>query len=113
MVQHEKICASKRSNSTIAQWVPEKVLLRIYALVLDANLVLDMVEEERVRNLLILEHTQAASDSLEADSSAGKAMAQEAMENTSVVRLNSSLLLIAQKVAERLTRKVGPTTFLS
>ena len=75
--------------------------------------VLDMLEEESVRDLLILEHTQAASDSLEADPSAGKDMAQEAMENASLVRLNSSLLLIVQKVTERSARKVGPTTLLS
>ena len=82
-------------------------------LYLQAMTVLDMVEEERLRDLLILEYTQAASDSLEADPSAGKAMAQEAMENASLVRLNSSLLLIAQKVAKRFARKVGPTTLLS
>ena len=75
--------------------------------------VLDMLEEECVRDLRILEHTQAASDSLEADPSAGKAMAPEAMGNASPVRLNSSLLLIAQKMAEKSARKVGPTTFLS
>ena len=72
-----------------------------------------MLEEERVWDLLTLEHAQAASDSLEADTSAGKAMAQGAMEKASLVRLNSSLLLIAQKVAETSTRKVGPTTLLS
>ena len=80
---------------------------------LQAVTVLDMLEEEHVLDLLILEHTQAASDSLEVDPSAGKAMAQEAMENASLVRLNSSLLLIAQKVVERYARKVGPATLLS
>ena len=39
---------------------------------LQAMTVLGVLEEERVRDLLILEHTQAASDSLEADASAGK-----------------------------------------
>ena len=39
---------------------------------LQAMTVLHILEEERVRDLLILEHTQAASDSLEADASAGK-----------------------------------------
>ena len=82
-------------------------------LYLPAVTVLDMLEEERARKFLILEYTQAASDSLEADPSAGKAMAQEAMENASLVRLNSSLLLISQKLAERSARKVGPTTLLS
>ena len=38
---------------------------------LQAMTVLDILEEERVRDLLILEYTQAASDSLEADASAG------------------------------------------
>ena len=82
-------------------------------LYLQAVTVLDMLEEEHVLDLLILEHTQAASDSLEADPSAGKAMAQEAMENAYLVRLNSFFLLIAQKVAERSAWKVGPTTILS
>ena len=35
------------------------------------------------------------------------------MENASLVRLNSSLLLIAQKVAERFAGKVGLTTLFS
>ena len=72
-----------------------------------------MLEEEHFRDLLILEHTRAASDSLEADPSAGKAMVQEAMENASLVWLNSSLLPLAQNMAERSARKVDPTTLLS
>ena len=72
-----------------------------------------MLEEVRVRDLLILEHTQAASDSLEADPSVRKAMSQETMENVYLVRLNSSLLLIAKKMAERSAREVGLTTLVS
>ena len=40
-------------------------------------------------------------------------MAQEVVENASLVWLKSSLLLIAQKVVERSARKVGPTTLFS
>ena len=72
-----------------------------------------MLKEERVRDLLILGHTQAASDSLEADPSAKQAMAQETMENTYLVWLNNSLLLIAQKVVERITQKISPMTLFS
>ena len=82
-------------------------------LYLQAVTVLDMLEKVRVRDLLILVHTQAASDSLEANPSVRKAMSQEAMENVSLVRLNSSLLLIAQKMAERSAGEVGLTTLLS
>ena len=74
-------------------------------------IVWDILEERHVRDLLIFEHTQAASDSLEADPLTGKSMAQEAMGNASLVWLNSSLLLVAQKVAERSAWKVDPTTF--
>ena len=82
-------------------------------LYLQAMAVLDMLKEESFQDLLILEHSEAASNTLETDPSAGKAMAQRAMENASLVRLDSFLLLIAQKVAERSARKVSPTTLLS
>ena len=99
-----------RGESKAACEISDAQQARLY---LQAVTVLDMLEEARVRDLLILEHTQAASDSLEADPSVRKAMSQETMENVSLVRLNSSLLLIAQKMAERSARGVGLTTLLS
>ena len=72
-----------QDESEVACEISDAQQARLY---LQAVTVFDVLEEEPIWGLLILEYTQAASDSLEADPSAGKAMAQEAMENASLVR---------------------------
>ena len=67
-----------RGKSEAACEISDVQEARLY---LQAVTVLSMVEEERIRDLLILEHTQASSDSLEAAFSAEKAMEQDAVVN--------------------------------
>lgn len=70
---------------------------------------LDLLEEEHVRDLLIVEHTPVAlkvveftgAASSDAVPNAAKTVAEEAMEEASLVRLTNSFLLIAGKVTDR------------
>lgn len=84
--------------------------------------VLDVMEEERVRDLLILVHAKTALSALEnhlessrsaAQSTAAENVAKDAMEEASLLRLNNSLLLMAEKVSEKSVRKYSPETILS
>ncbi|MEP6150093.1 MAG: hypothetical protein ABJ201_21930, partial [Nisaea sp.] len=94
-------------------------MARLYS---QAVAVLDALEEERVRDLLIVEHTRTALIALEqhldssrsaAQSTTADDLAKEAMEDASLVRLENSLLLIAEKVSEKSVRKFYPETILS
>ena len=94
-----------QGESEAACEVSDAQQARLY---LKAVTVLDMLEEERVRDLLILKYTQVASDSLEADPSAGKAMTQKAMENASLVRLNNYASADSTKGGEKIRAEGRP-----
>lgn len=94
-------------------------MARLYS---QAVAVLDVLEEERMRDLLIVEHTRTALIALEqhldssssaAQSTAAEILAKKAMEEASIVRLNNSLMPIAEKVSEKSARKFYPETILS
>ena len=85
-------------------------------------LVLDVLEDERVHDLLILEHNTTALKALSqardhpTSASAVEAadkVAIKAMGEASLVRLHNSLLLIAEKAVKRSERKYTAETILS
>lgn len=84
--------------------------------------VLDVTEEENVRDQLILEHNKQALEVLEQAHNAASSPAQikaadelagELLETASVVRFQNSLLLIAEKAAETAERRFSPETLLA
>lgn len=94
-------------------------LSRLYA---QAVVVLEVLEEERTRDLLIEVHTNEAfrairmaheSPGTTARVKAAEHVAKKAMEEASLVRLDNSLLLIAERSAKRTMCKVTPETILS
>ena len=99
--------------------VSKAQLSRLYS---QAIVVLEVLEEERTRDLLISMHTSAAYRALCTAHDSSKSFAQvkaaedvarEAMDEASIVRLDNSLLLIAEKSAKNVLCKVSPETILS
>ena len=78
--------------------------------------VLDMLEEERVRDLVIISHLQTATkafDQLAADSTADAVEATnrvvfKCMDEASILRLTHSAVLIAEKVALKSEGTISP-----
>ena len=100
---------------------PGESLAQTNRLYTQTVLVLDVFEEERVRDLLILEHSMVAFKALAstrdpncsaAGAEAADKVAHDAMEEASVVRLNNSLVLIAGRAAETSEGKLSAETLL-
>ena len=81
-------------------------------LVVQAMAVLEVMEEVRVRNVLVRDHLRTALGALSQNSDAGDQVAKTALEDVSLVRLHNSLLLVAERVSNMKT-KYAPSTILS
>ena len=75
--------------------------------------VLDLLEEARLRDVLIRNHVTTALGAVSQSSDAGEQVSRTALHDASLVRLDNCLLLIAERVSVRMEKKYAPATILS
>ena len=86
---------------------------QVTRVVAQAMAVVDLLEEVRLRDLLIAENIRIALAALSRAGEAAEIVAKKALDDTSLVRLTNSLLLLAEKVSEKMDKRYASSKFLS
>ena len=72
-----------------------------------------VLEEARTWDLLVEIHLKTALEELSKSGDTADKAAMKALDDASLVRLNNSLLLIAERVSEKMRKRFAPSTILS
>ena len=72
-----------------------------------------VLEEARTRDLLVEIHLKTALKEMSKSGDTADKAAMKALDDASLVRLDNSLLLIAQRVSEKMQKRFVPSTILS
>ena len=69
-----------------------------------------VLEEARTRDVLVEIHLKTALEELSKSGDTADKAAMKALDDASLVRLNNALLLIAERVSEKMRKRFAPST---